>query len=230
MTDGALPRAALTSPSVARNKAPILEVLRRVLPRDATVLEIASGTGEHVVYFAAELPQLRWIASDPDEVNRESISSWRAALGSPNVAPPIALDVRAQRWPLAAPVDAIVCINMIHIAEWAATRALFAGAAEVLAGSGPVVLYGPFKVGGAHTAPSNEQFDRWLRERDPASGVRDLDEVAREARAQGFELTETVSMPANNLCVVFDRAAAPHTTDRAGLAGADRPGRARRGS
>ncbi len=205
MTDGALPGGALSAPAVARNKAPILAVLRRVLPPDGTVLEIASGTGEHVVYFAAELPRLRWIPSDPDAQNRASVASWCAALASENVAPPIALDVCEPRWPLAAPVDAIVCINMIHIAAWPATRALFAGAAQVLAGAGPVVLYGPYRVGGAHTAPSNEAFDRMLRDRDPASGVRDLEDVAREAKAEGFGLSETVPMPANNLCLVFDR-------------------------
>ena len=169
------------------------------------MLEVASGTGQHIVHFARELPALRWIPSDPDEASRRSIVAWASAEAQGNIDAPLALDVLGPGWPPAISVDAIVCINMIHIAPWPATRALFAGAARILSGSGPVYLYGPFRVGGLHTASSNEDFDRWLQARDPQSGVRDLDQVRAQASAEGFELSETVAMPANNLSVIFRR-------------------------
>lgn len=202
------PPGALSSPSAGRNRGPITEVLRRTLPASGTVLEIASGSGEHVVHFAREFPALRWLPSDPDEANCASIAAWSGAAAPGNVAAPLALDVLAPEWPLARTVDAIVCINMIHIAPWPATRALFAGAARVLGASGPVYLYGPYRVAGTPTAPSNEAFDAWLRDRDPASGLRELGAVRAEALAEGFELAETVAMPANNLSLVFRRAKA----------------------
>ena len=187
-----------------RNKGPILEVLRAVLPAKGSVLEIASGTGQHVVHFAAALGGLLWLPSDPDPERREIIAARIAAAALPNVAPPHALDVH-QPWPLQAPVTAIVCINMIHIAPTTATAALLEGARRWLDPEGARVLYlyGPFRERGVHTAPSNEAFDASLRERNPAWGVRDLDAVSAQAAALGFERTRLTAMPANNRSVVY---------------------------
>lgn len=198
-----LPGDRLMSPAVARNKAPILDVLRRVLPATGLVLEVASGTGEHVAFLAAQLPHLSWQPSDPDSGARASISAWAAHVGSPeNLLPPLALDAAGEDWPIAA-ADAIVCVNMIHISPWASCRGLMRGAARVLPHGGILFLYGPYRVGGRHTAPSNEAFDRGLQSQDPSWGVRDLEAVTAEAEKNGFILVETVAMPANNLSVVF---------------------------
>jgi len=194
----------LSAPAVARNRDPILAVLRRVLPPQGLVFEIASGTGEHAAYFAAALPQLRWQPSDPDAAARASISAHRAVAGRPNLLPPLDLDAAADTWP-AARADAVVCINMIHIAPWSAALGLVAGAARVLSRGGVLYLYGPFKEGGRHTAPSNEAFDADLRARNAEWGVRDLDEVAALALQHGLDLVETIAMPANNRSVVFWR-------------------------
>jgi len=194
--------AALFSSAAERNKAPILDVLERVLPESGLVLEIASGTGQHVVRFAQALGKLTWQPSDPDSEARASISARIAAAQLLNVREPLDLDVCAQPWPTAT-CDALVCINMIHIAPWAATIALFAGAKRAVRKAGVVYLYGPYRLHGRHTAPSNEAFDRTLRAQNPEWGVRDLEEVAAVAAAEGFELIETIAMPANNLSVVF---------------------------
>ncbi len=191
------------SPSTARNRAPILAVLGRVLKPDARVLEIASGAGEHAVAAARAMPGVTWQPSDPDAAARASIEDWIAHEGLANVRSPLAIDVCNADWPVAGPFDAVVAINMIHIAPWEATAGLFAGAARVLDAGGIVFLYGPFKRAGAHTAPSNEAFDAWLKARDPRFGVRDLEAVAQAA--QGFALGEVVEMPANNFSVVFAR-------------------------
>ena len=190
------------APAAARNRGPILEVLRAVLPETGTVLEIASGTGEHAVAFAAELTGLRWIASDPDPASRASIKAWIEATGIQTVCGPLDLDVTASDWDVEAP-DAIVCINMIHIAPWSACEALMAGAGRLLGPGAPLCLYGPYKRGGVHTAPSNEAFDADLRSRDPAWGVRDLEAVAELAARHGLKLERVAEMPANNLTVVF---------------------------
>ena len=204
-----LPPGALIAPAVARNREPILAVLRRVvtlpiLPERGLVLEIASGSGEHAVYFAAALPGLTWQPSDPDPEARESITAYRAAMALPNVLPPLALDAAASRWPVTQ-ADVIVTINMIHIAPWAAAEGLMAGAERLLPASGVLFLYGPFREHGRHTAPSNAAFDESLRARNREWGVRDLDEVAALASRHGFALEERVAMPANNLSVVFRR-------------------------
>ncbi len=191
------------SPSTSRNRAPILAVLERVLPATGRVLEIASGTGEHAVFLARALPGIAWQPSDPDAAARASIEAWRAQKRLANVAPPLDIDVRARDWDVTGPFDAIVSINMIHYSPWESTRALFAGAARLLGEGGIVVLYGPFKRDGRHTAPSNEAFEHWLKERDPAFGVRDLGEVAAEAGRAGLGLREVVEMPANNLCLIL---------------------------
>jgi hypothetical protein len=188
------------SAAAERNKGPILEILERVLPREGVVLEIASGTGQHAVHFARAFPSIIWQPADIDAELRRSVASWVAAEKLANVREPIALDVLAPRWPIEA-ADAIVCINMIHVAPWEATLALFAGArrlsAEVL------FLYGPYRRFGTHTAPSNARFDGELRAHDPRWGVRDLEAVAEAAAAEGFALREVVPMPANNFSVAF---------------------------
>ncbi|MFQ5764191.1 MAG: DUF938 domain-containing protein [Rhodospirillales bacterium] len=196
----------LVSESCERNKDPILEVLKRVLPETGLVLEIGAGTGQHPVHFAPAFPGLAWQPTDPDAASRASIAAWAEAAGAPNLLSPVALDVMDDPWPVADAV-AVISINMIHIAPWACCLGLIAGAKRVLAEGGVLFLYGPFKVGGRHTAPSNKRFDMSLRSRDPAWGVRNLDDVAMEAREAGFQLAETVQMPANNLSVVFRRQA-----------------------
>jgi hypothetical protein len=190
------------APAAARNREPILDVLRAHLPASGTALEIASGSGEHAVAFAAAFPTLVWQPSDPDPANRESIAAWIAAAGAPNLLPPIDLDATGEIWPLAT-ADAVVCINMIHIAPWSACLGLLRGAARLLAPGGLLYLYGPFMRDGAHTAPSNAAFDESLRARDPAWGVRDLGAVSDAA--QGFARPAVIAMPANNLSVLFRR-------------------------
>lgn len=195
-----------SAPAATRNRAPILDVLRRALPAEGVVLEIASGTGEHAVHFAAALPGLTWLPSDPSEDARASIAAWRDETGLPNLRPPLALDVTAP-WPLdaATPIAAIVCINMIHIAPWAATEALFAGAARLLPPGAPLVTYGPYRFGGAFTADSNAAFDADLRARDPRWGVRDVDDLTALAATHAIALVETVALPANNHALIWRR-------------------------
>jgi hypothetical protein len=199
-----VPPGALTAPAVARNREPILAVLRRVLPARGTVLEIASGTGEHAAHFAAALPGLNWQPSDGDADALRSIEAHRAAARAPNLLPAIALDVCRQPWPVPR-ADAVVCINMIHIAPWKAAQGLMAGAAGLLAPGAVLFLYGPFMEDGRHTAPSNAAFDAGLRRQNPDWGVRDLGAVCELADRHGFEFAERVGMPANNLSVVFRR-------------------------
>jgi len=191
---------------VARNRAPILAVLERVLPH-GLVLEIASGSGEHAAYFAKALPSLSWQPTDADPRALASIAAHRAAAGAANLLAPLALDVTIEPWPVAR-ADALVCINMIHISPWAASEALMAGAARLVPAGGALYLYGPYRIDGAHTAPSNEEFDAYLRAQNPQWGVRDLAEVAALAKGHGFALAETVAMPANNLSVIFRRGGA----------------------
>ena len=194
------------SPSTARNRDPIWAVLQRHLPAQGLVLEVASGSGEHAVHFArASGPQIVFQPSDADAAARASIDAWTAASGLPNVRPALALDATAQPWPIAA-ADVVLCCNMIHIAPWEAAVGLVNGAARVLPPGGILFLYGPFKREGRHTAPSNEAFDRdFLRARNPAWGVRDLEAVAALAQEAGFAPPLVELMPANNLSVVFRR-------------------------
>ena len=199
-----MPPAARSAPAAARNRQPILAVLRGLLPRAGRVLEIASGTGEHAVWFSRALSELAWQPTDRDPEALASIAAWRDSEGPPNLAPPLRLDVTEDHWPVAQ-TDAIVAINMVHIAPWSATLGLLAGAARVLSSGGLLFLYGPFREAGAHTAASNAAFDAALRARDPAWGIRDLDEIAAFAVQHGFLAPERISMPANNLSVVFRR-------------------------
>jgi SAM-dependent methyltransferase len=191
------------APAAERNQGPILAVLRRALPPAGLVLEIASGTGQHVAHFAAALPNLIWQPSEADVAFDRSIRAWIEAEGLTNVREPVAFDVTLP-WPVTR-ADAAVCINMIHIAPWAATQALIAGAAGVLPPGGVLFLYGPFRRFGRHTAASNAAFDAQLRGADPDWGVRDLEAVAALAEAAEFDLKEVVEMPANNLSVVFQK-------------------------
>lgn len=193
------------SPAAERNRQPILDVLRRLLPPGGTALEIASGTGQHAVHFATALPDWTWQPSDLHEDALASIEAWSRACGLPNLLPPLRLDV-LQPWPVDR-VEAVFCANMLHIAPWPVCGALMRGAARHLAPHGVLVVYGPFFVDGEAAAPSNLAFDADLRRRDPAWGVRRLAEVEREAVAAGLALDERVAMPANNLTLVFRRAA-----------------------
>lgn len=189
--------------AVARNRAPLLAVIRERLPAEGTVLEVASGSGEHAVWFGEALPGLRWQPSDPDPTARASIAAWVEHEGLPNVAPPVTLDVTQWPWPVTE-ADAMLCVNMIHIAPWDAAQGLLAGAGRVLPPGGPLLLYGPYVIDGV-TAPSNQAFDQSLRANDPRWGVRELRDVEAEAERHGLRLEEHVAMPANNHVVVFRR-------------------------
>ena len=202
------------APATARNREPIREVLARHLPERGRVLELASGTGEHAVHMARAFPALRWQPSDLDPVALASIESWRMEAGLPNLSPPIVLDVTAPVWPV-TDIDAVVCINMVHIAPWEATLALMAGAPRILPAGGVLVTYGPYMRGGAHTSPSNEAFDASLRARNPLWGVRDIDKVAEVAGHEGLALEEVVPMPANNFTLVWRRQATARDDRRA---------------
>ncbi len=192
------------APATERNRGPILEILRAVLPAEGRVLEVASGTGEHAAYFAPRLAPRTWQPSDPDPELRRSIAAHARQAACPTLEAPLDLDARSALWPVSG-ATAVVCINMIHIAPWAAAEGLVAGAGRLLAPGGPLYLYGPFKRDGRHTAPSNAAFDRSLRARDPAWGIRDLEALAALAAAAGFGPAEAIEMPANNLSVVFRR-------------------------
>lgn len=196
------PEGGLHAPATLRNREPILEVLRKVLPETGDVLEIASGTGEHAVFFAAAFPKLRWLPSDIRAEHLASIRAWTKAKGLATVAEPVFLDVETNPWPVEKAV-AVVSANLIHIAPFSACRALMRGAARVLPPDGPLLLYGPFKRDGQHTAESNARFDQRLCSDDPAWGVRDLGDVTKEAQAAGLALDCIFEMPANNLTVVF---------------------------
>jgi SAM-dependent methyltransferase len=194
------------SPATARNREPILEVLRPRLPAGARVLEVASGAGEHAMFLAAALPGVSWQPTDRDSEALASIAAWRAQAGPANLAPPLRLDAAdPSTWPK-GPFEAVVCINMIHISPWTASEGLMAGAGRVLAPGGRLFLYGPFLEADAVTAPSNLAFDDSLKARDPAWGLRHLAAVTALAGAQGLDFAERIGMPANNLVVVFEKA------------------------
>lgn len=189
-----------TWPAPERNKGPILGQLRRFLPPRARVLEVASGTGQHVAHFAAALPDTTWQPTDVDPEHLASIAAW--CEGLPNVLPPRRFDVLSDPWPDPHP-EVVFASNLVHVAPWAVAEALVQGAGHTLPTQGLLVLYGPYRVGGAHTAPSNEAFDADLRTRDPRWGVRDVEAVEALADAAGLARVERVRMPANNLLVVF---------------------------
>ncbi|MEP7349963.1 MAG: DUF938 domain-containing protein [Sphingorhabdus sp.] len=191
------------APATERNRDAIVEVLRTVLPVTGLVLEVASGTGQHVVHFARSFPALDWQPSDPDPAGLASIAAWRQESELPNLLPPVELDAAAS-WPVYT-ADAIACINMVHIAPWAATLGLLTGAARILPQGAPLYLYGPYRQHDVVTAPSNEQFDISLKSRNPEWGLRDVEDVTAAADAVGLKLESIVEMPANNLSLIFRR-------------------------
>jgi SAM-dependent methyltransferase len=193
------------APATSRNAEPIAEVLRGVLPpQEGLVLEVASGTGEHSVYFARIFTHLRWQPSDPSPDALASIEAHAADAGLPNLLEPVALDAGVETWPVDR-ADAILCINMVHISPWSATAGLMRGAARLLGTGAPLILYGPYRRAGFDTAPSNEAFDRSLKARDSQWGLRNLDDVVAKAGANQLQLERLVEMPANNLMLVFRR-------------------------
>lgn len=198
------------APATSRNREAILTVLHDALPKTGCVLEIASGTGEHAVYFAPRLAPRLWLPSDIDPEHLASISAWSMAEPCSQLLEAILLDASKPTWPMENPltakdINAVVNINMIHIAPWEACLGLFNGAARLLTSGGVIYLYGPFKQGGNHTAHSNAEFDRQLQARNAQWGVRNLDDVIAVAKRAGFECCHVVEMPANNLSVVFSR-------------------------
>ncbi|HZP18907.1 MAG TPA: DUF938 domain-containing protein [Bauldia sp.] len=195
------------SPAAARNSAPILAVLKRILPPNGVVLEIGCGTGEHAVHFAGAMPGLTWLPSDLDSDARASTASWTKFAGLGNILAPLDIDVCAQAWGVeqAAPFDALVSLNMVHIAPWAASLGLFAGAGRLLRAGGLLFLYGAFMRDGGHTAPSNAAFDASLKARNPSWGVRDIADLERVGETSGLRLRETIPMPANNMSLVFSK-------------------------
>lgn len=190
------------APATLRNRSAIVSVLNRILPKTGRVVEIASGSGEHVVHFAEAFPELDWQPSDFDAGARASIDAWVGEAALPNIADALTLDASSPNWPI-EDAAAILCINMIHISPRSATEGLLAGSGRLLAPGAPLFLYGPFRIAGQPTAPSNEAIDRSLKARDPEWGVPNLEEVESAAKIQGFLLSETIEMPANNISVIF---------------------------
>jgi len=209
MTDtNETPDPHLNYPATERNREVILDVLKDILPDHGTVLEIASGSGQHITYFAEQIPHLHWQPSDPETEARTSIDAWRKTLNvEPQVEPAMDIDASKDIWSLAhiKELTAILSINMIHISPWAACQGLLRNANRALPAGGVLYLYGPFKVGGVHVAQSNAEFDLSLQSRNSEWGVRNLDDVAEEALKQNFQLMKTVRMPANNFSVIFHR-------------------------
>lgn len=194
----------LSSPSALRNRGPIFDLLRQILPKSGTVLEIASGSGEHIIHFAELLPGLTWQPSDPSPQARASIEEWVKAAAVTNICPPLDIDASSQTWPIAH-ADAMIAINMVHISPWAATQGLLRGAGRLLPGGGALVLYGPYRREGEPLVESNAKFDADLRSSNPAWGIRLLEDVVSTAETCGLALTSVTQMPANNLCVAFTR-------------------------
>ncbi len=195
----------LTSPSALRNRDPILGVLRDHFPAKGLVLEIASGSGEHVVHFASHLPDLVWQPTDPSSEARQSIATRAAQAGIETILPPVDLDASRAEWPVET-ADAILAINMVHISPWAATEGLLAGAGRLLATRAPLVLYGPYRQEGRDLVESNAAFDASLKARNPLWGIRQLEDVVACAKTHGLVLDSVIDMPANNLSVIFRRA------------------------
>ncbi len=195
------------APATLRNRAAILAVLREVLPPSGRVLEVASGSGEHAIHFASALKGLEWQPSDPDPDALASIEAWRLAEGTANLQKPVRIDAsRPGEWPVER-VDALVCINMVHISPWDATLGLFEGAAQVLPTGGALVLYGPYRREGRELEPSNLEFDADLKRRDARWGLREVGAVTQVAARTGFQIEREIEMPANNVSLVFRKTA-----------------------
>jgi SAM-dependent methyltransferase len=194
------------APATQRNRDPIVSVLRVVLPQSGEVLEVASGTGEHIVHFAAYFPHLQWQPSDFDPAGLESIQAWVDESQLPNIKSPVSLDAVNPDWPVLQ-ADAIICINMVHISPWRATLGLFAGAKRLLGNGGLLYLYGPYKEANAETAASNEAFDASLQSANSEWGLRHVEDMVDVALVNGFELEQRIEMPANNLSLIFRKLA-----------------------
>jgi SAM-dependent methyltransferase len=194
------------APAAERNRQPILDVLRRVLPPAGLVLEVASGTGQHAIFFSERLPALQWQPTDASPEALQSIGARVDDAARDNLLAPLDLDVRSPQWPISQ-ADALLCINMIHISPWEATEALFQGASQLLEVGAPLITYGPYRLHGEHTAPSNAAFDQSLRSRNARWGVRDIDDLRDLGGRRGFVLEERVGMPANNMILVWTREA-----------------------
>tara|TARA_B100000676_G_scaffold309168_1_gene372008 strand:- start:5235 stop:5855 length:621 start_codon:yes stop_codon:yes gene_type:complete len=192
------------APAAGRNRGPILKILRQYLPQAGKILEIASGTGEHISYFAAAIPVLNWQPTDIDTEALASIAAYCEDAALANLSPPRRLDVRSSNWPV-GPIAGVLCINMIHIAPWSCCVGLVRGAAEVLEGCDPLILYGPFKRNGIHTAPTNAIFDRRLQKNNLKWGLRDIEAVEAEARNVGLDESTVIDMPSNNYCLILRR-------------------------
>lgn len=199
-----------SSPAALRNRQPIAQVLKDYLPPQGTILEIASGTGEHALYLAERFNDHPWLPTDINSTALASIAAWQARpVSLPNLYPPVFLDVESSPWPVELtappePITAIVAINLIHISPWSASQALLAGAGRLLPTGGILYLYGPYRRLGEELEPSNEAFDRSLRKRNPAWGLRVLEAVVAEAQLWGLNLRAVLPMPANNLSVIFE--------------------------
>lgn len=205
-----------TAPAVARNRDPILEILRARLELPCRVLEVASGTGEHGAYFCSSMRGLEWQPSDVDPVNLSSIQAWRESTEPSQLLAPVRFDLLAALDPLPFPAesfDAGFCANLIHIAPWQVCERLMVVMQRLLKPAAPLILYGPYRINGVHTAPSNEQFEHWLQGLDPAYGVRDLESVRAEGALNGLQLEETIPMPSNNFCLVFRKRPASQVLD-----------------
>ena len=196
--------ARRSAPAALRNREPIAEVLRAWLPPSGVVLEVASGTGEHAAFFAEAFSALTWQPSDTHPEALGSIRAWRDAAGLANLAAPLTLDAAAPDWPVER-ADAILCINMVHISPWASALGLLDGARRLLGPGAPLILYGPWLEAAIDPAPSNLDFDRDLRARDPDWGLREVESFAEAARERGLVLVERRAMPANNLMLRLHR-------------------------
>jgi hypothetical protein len=193
-----------SAPAVLRNRAPIADVLSAWLPSSGLVLEVASGTGEHSIYFAERFPSLEWQPSDVHQDSLESILAWREEAALPNVRPPLVLDAAAADWSIKR-ADAVLSINMVHISPWAAALGLLDGARRILSSGAPLIMYGPWFKDDIPTAPSNLAFDADLKFRDPEWGLRRVEDFAAAAGERGLSLEESRAMPANNLMLLLRR-------------------------
>ena len=197
-------RKARHFPATTRNRAAIADVLTSILPTSGTVLEIGSRSGEHALYFSGKSPDLVWQPSDPDPINVQSIQAWAKSAEHPNFCAPLSINASDVLMPISF-ANAVICINVIHISAWDATEGLMRNAANLLPPGGPLYLYGPYRIDGAHTAESNAMFDQSLRQQNSNWGVRNLETVIAEAERNEMAFVERVEMPANNQSVVFRR-------------------------
>jgi SAM-dependent methyltransferase len=189
-------------PSPERNKGPILEILKEILPASGLVLEVGAGSGQHTAHFAAHFSHLEWQATEPDADLRTSIAAWIDYAGIANARDPLDLDCRQSDWPVDQ-AAAVISSNMIHISPWASCLGLISGAGRILGEGGVLYFYGPFSEGGVHTSPGNADFDASLKSRDPELGIRDVDDVTALARSHGLEFERRVTMPSNNLSLIY---------------------------